>query len=337
MVTVEYHDNLAFVQSDPALAALLSAPVATAPFDRLEWWQGLERHCSLRPLIAVVRAGDARAVLPLMQGRGELVPLANWYTFRWRPILSPGCDPAPLLSALASDIGARCKRVVLAPLPDEEGTATALEAAFRATGWHVWREVCDTNHALPVNRRSFADYLATRPGHLRTTLKRKAARVETRVLDRFDSTTWEQWEAIYRGSWKPREGCPAFLRTFAEMEARAGRLRLGLALADGRPVAGQVWTVENGTAFIHKLAHCESARALSPGTVLSAALFRHAIDGDRVSLIDFGTGDDDYKRDWMEIERPRHRLTLVRGGHPGNWPLMVRRTIARLAGRGNHG
>ncbi len=47
---------------------------------------------------------------------------------------------------------------------------------------------------------------------------------------------------------------------------------------------------------------------LSAGTTLTAALFAHVIDRDRVELVDFGTGDDPYKRDWMEQVRPRYRL-----------------------------
>jgi hypothetical protein len=33
---------------------------------------------------------------------------------------------------------------------------------------------CDVNHVLEVGGRSYAEYLAARPGPLRTTLKRKA-------------------------------------------------------------------------------------------------------------------------------------------------------------------
>ena len=50
-------------------------------------------------------------------------------------------------------------------------------------------------------------------------------------------------------------------------------LRLGLARHVGAVIAAQFWTVENGVAYIHKLAHRESAKPLSAGTTLSAALF----------------------------------------------------------------
>ena len=341
MISIDYHDDLKEVQGDAALLALLSAPAAAAPFDRLTWWQGLAEECDMFPLIAVARDGDARAVLPLYRVKRRIEALTNWYNFRIRPILSPGANHAAMLTALARDLAGEAPRIVLAPLPDENGEATLLAESFRHAGWVVFRETCGTNHVLHVAGRSFDDYLASRPGSLRTTLKRKAAKVTVEIEKHFNPASWQAYEAIYANSWKPGEGSPAFLRRFAEEEGTAGRIRLGIACADGEPVAVQFWTVENGTAFIHKLAHLESAKPLSPGTSLSAALFRQVIDQDKVSLVDFGTGNDAYKRDWMEEQRPRFRLDMMRAGWPGNWPLIARATAKaayqRLAPGRNHG
>lgn len=101
------------------------------------------------------------------------------------------------------------------------------------------------------------------------------------------------------------------LRAFVEAEGAAGRLRLGVARAEGIAVAAQCWSVENSVAYIHKLAHLESHRQLSAGTTLSARLFSHVIDTDRVNLVDFGTGDQIYKADWMEAVRPRFRVDCL--------------------------
>jgi CelD/BcsL family acetyltransferase involved in cellulose biosynthesis len=87
--------------------------------------------------------------------------------------------------------------------------------------------------------------------------------------------------------------------------------------------------VEGGTAFIHKLAYVEAAKPLSPGTSLSAALFETVIDHDRVSHIDFGTGDDPYKRDWMDQQRPRWRLVAMDPRRPGQWPAILRAVVKR--------
>ena len=84
--------------------------------------------------------------------------------------------------------------------------------------------------------------------------------------------------------------------------------------------------MENGIAYIHKLAHLESAKPISPGTTLSAALFEQVIDRDKVSLVDFGTGSDAYKRDWMEEVRPRYRLDALNPSRPAAWPPLAKRT-----------
>ena len=334
VIVVNYHDDLNEVQGCGALAALLGAPLVCAPFDRLAWWQGLATHCDLSPLVAIASQGDDRAVMALQRSGRSLSALANWYSFRWRPLMTPKADATALQTALARDLARHTTRITLSPLPDENGETAQLETAFKAAGWATFRTPCAVNHILPTNGRTYAGYLEARPGPLRTTLKRKANKVAVTIETAFNPASWAAYEAIYAESWKPGEGSPAFLREFAQAEGAAGRLRLGLALAEGQPVAAQLWTVEHGTAYIHKLAHREAAKSLSPGTTLTAALFEHAIDRDRVELVDFGTGDDGYKRDWMEQVRPRYRLDCYRAAAPQNWAAIARQCLRRMAGRG---
>ena len=324
MVVVNYHDDLNEVQG--------GTMPAHAPFDGIEWWRGLVEHCGLKPLIVQACDGDEWAQLSLQRTKSGLSSLCNWYNFIWRPQLSEGGDK--LLVPLAQNLAKRASLVSLSPLPDEAGEASQLEAAFRAAGWITFRKQCDVNHVLPVNGRSYAEFLAGRPGQVRTTLKRKASKVAVTIETTFNPASWAAYEAIYNESWKPGEGSPAFLRAFAEAEGAAGRLRLGLAYADGLPVAAQFWTVENGTAYIHKLAHIAASKPLSPGTTLSAALFEHVIDRDRVELVDFGTGDDGYKRDWMELIRPRYRLDCYRPANPRNWLAIARQSLRAILRRG---
>jgi hypothetical protein len=323
VIAVSYHDTVNDLQ---ALGQVNAA--ARGPFDRLEWFTLLEQRGGKVPLIALARDGAAFVALPLMQEGGALVPLANWYSFTWRPV---GTSSSSLLEEIARNLKSRGSRVILSPLPDEDGSAVALKNAFCATGWATILERCDNNHVLPIERRAYAEYLAGRPGQLRTTLKRKTKHVETEILLNFEPSAWQIYETIYENSWKPEEGAPAMLRAFAEQEGAAGRLRLGIARHEGRPVAAQLWTVENDVAYIHKLAHLEEAKPLSAGTVLTAALMEHTIDCDRVSLVDFGTGDDGYKRDWMEAVRPRYRLTALDRRDPRTWPALVKARLRQLA------
>jgi hypothetical protein len=317
LIAVSYHDTVNVLQA-------VASPGA-GPFDRPEWF-ALLAHRARSPLIAMASDGAHAAGLPLVEVNGRIEPLRNWYAFSWRPL---GSQSSNLLEAAARDLRSRTHRVTLWPVPDEDGSATRIVAAFRSAGWAVRSEPCDHNHVLPVGGRSFAEYWAGRPGPMRTTLKRKAKKVAVEILDRFDPAAWAAYEAIYNESWKPEEGAPDLLRRFAEAEGKAGRIRLGLARAECVPVAAQYWTVENGTAYIHKLAHRESAKALSAGATLSASLFERVIDIDKVALIDFGTGNDSYKLDWMELDRPRYRIDCLDPAQPRAWPALAKRALAR--------
>lgn len=293
-------------------------------------WFGLLEQAGAQPFVAVASRDGEAIALPLHRSAdGGLVPLTNWYAFTWTPLATRN-PPAHLLDGIAADL-ARHARVTFEKLAPE--TADRLESAFRKAGWRVHRETSDTNHVLDVAGRSFADYLAARPGPLRTTLKRKAKKVDVLILSIFDDEAWDTYEAIYEKSWKPAEGDPALLRAFARQQAAAGHLRMGMAFADGEPVAAQFWTIEDGVAYIHKLAHLPESEKLSPGTTLTAALMQAAIDEDGVYQVDFGTGDDGYKADWMDAVRPRYRLTCLRAEKPANWPRMAKLAMRKLVSR----
>lgn len=322
MTAVSYHDTVDVLQGLPF--------AGHGPFARIGWFKLLE-DTGAQPLVALVRDGEQALALPLIESAGGLEPLTNWYAFTWSSLVTPGADRDALLETLARDLATRASRVNLTKLADED--VTTFERAFRRAGWIVLCEADHANHVLSLGGRSFAGYLATRPGALRTTLKRKAGKVAVEVLTSFDADAWEAYEQVYGESWKPEEGDPALLRSFAEAEGAAGRLRLGIARHEGAVVAAQFWTVEDGTAYIHKLAHLERARPLSAGTTLSAALFEHVIDRDRVEWVDFGTGDDRYKRDWMEQVRPRWRLTCLRPSSPRNWPALAGALVRKLVSR----
>ncbi|WAT18507.1 GNAT family N-acetyltransferase [Aurantiacibacter sp. MUD11] len=328
MTAISYHDTVNDLQDLDWSGE--------GPFARPEWFALLEQS-GMTPLIATARTDGQAVALPLRQGDDGWEALTNWYAFTWRDLRSGGVTSPTLLEELARDLAKHTDRVLLTKLPDEDGTMQRMILAFRMAGWLVFAEPCDTNHVLRVAGRSYAEFLADRPGPLRTTLKRKAKKVEVHVTDSFDPADWAAYEDIYADSWKPGEGDPALLRGFAEAESAAGRYRFAIAHHEGQAVAAQFWTVDGATAYIHKLAHRKDAHKLSPGTTLTAALFERVIDVDGVEMVDFGTGDDPYKRDWMEQVRTRWQLTCLRAASPRNWPLAARKSARKLVSALSHG
>lgn len=328
VIETRYHDSVNVLQE--MFADPVNAPVVSAPFDRPEWYTLFEKQAGLAPFVAVAESEGKRGAMALSRSGGTVTALRNWYSFTWRPLLPAGEAGDAMLEAMARSLQGRSHRAMFAPILEEDGTASRLARAFAEAGWRVEVTRCDTNHFLDVGGRSFAEYWASRPGPLRTTLKRKGSKVETGIFDRFDPKAWSAYEQVYASSWKPTEGAPAMLRAFAEAEGAAGRLRLGLATHEGETVAAQFWTVERGTAYIHKLAHLESHKTLSAGTTLSAALFERVIDVDGVALVDFGTGNEPYKRDWMEATRPRYQIDCLDMRQPRAWAALARLAARRL-------
>ena len=299
-------------------------------FDRLNWFRLLERHCPPPGKLTVLRAqaGDRRAWLLLAVDHPSAEPYAAWYSLRFGPIGDQSDDVMTALAAALRDGG--LVSVMLAPMEDPE----PLRRGLRAAGWLTFVEPT-VSWRIATDGQDFEAYWARRPGKLRSTAKRraKAAALDVSIHDRFDAAAWADYEAVYRASWKPDEGSFPFLRALAEQEGAAGTLRLGIARKEGRPLAAQVWTVENGEAIIHKLAYAEDAKALSPGTILSAEMFRRVLDEDQVRSIDYGNGDELYKADWMAERRILWRLEAYNPRSPRGLIGATRAAAGHLAGR----
>jgi hypothetical protein len=326
----------------------LSRDAQSRMFDRIDWLRRVLRHArsSKTPLIARAASEGKLAWLFLKYGAsGELKGLANWYSFAYRPIFAGAPDDTRKLLMLKA-ITKRIRkmrnapsRISLSPVPRGDGSSDLLSRAFKRSGWIVFLDQVSTSWTADVAGMSFEDYWAARPGQLRNTYKRKngKANFEVIVYDRFDEAAWEEFEAVYADSWKPEEGAPAFLRETALFEGAAGCIRLGICRLESVAVAAQYWTVEGGTAYIHKLAYRESTRELSPGTILSRALFQHVIDQDKVNIIDFGTGDEPYKADWMDASAPLDRIDAFNpmriGGLLGAGRAFLSTLVGRARGR----
>jgi hypothetical protein len=296
-------------------------------FDRLDWYRLLHAHCPPPGRFEAwqAQAGSKQAWLFLAVRGSSASAFANYYSLRFD---IAGNHAPDLLAALATGLRRRFARLELAPFANPEPLAEAL----RQAGWWVSVRPAAVNWRLAING-DFDAYWAQRPSRLRSTARRRAKAVdlEINIFNHFTEEAWNDYEEVYRASWKPEEGSFPFLRALARRESEAGALRLGIARHQGRPVAAQLWLIENSTAWIHKLAYAEDAKSWSPGTLLSESMFRAAIDQDRVKCIDYGNGDESYKADWMES---RHLLWRISAMNPRRLSGLVgtaRAAVGRLA------
>lgn len=310
------------------------------PFQRPEWFALLARRCfpDARLHIANATDRDASVWMPLLLDRNGLSALSNWYSFSFAPLFLGTHDndqQADLLATLAGSLRGIHHRISLYPVVgDTSATAAMIARAFKKAGWITIARPQGVNYCLDVADRSFENYWASRPGALRKQVRRKGSKSAYRFDIHYGLTDvlWDDYSAIYAASWKDAEPFPDMIRDMARDAGLRGALRLGFARDQGRPVAVQFWTVEGGTAYIHKIAHDRSLDASSPGTLLSHHMFRHVIDDDRVAHIDYGTGSNSSKRAWMEGERPMIRIDCYDPRVPAAWLPAARASISALVG-----
>lgn len=327
---------------EEALNARHSPAAPASLFDSDAWFDRLHAGCFAGQAAVTLdgEAGDARCRLRLVsQAPGSLAALANWYSFRWLPQWTGGGEGsrAAALQAAFEHARARAHRLALSPIPVAGGHADLIRGALRRAGWTVGSTIVSRSHWLDVEGRSFASWWATRPGQLRSTVQRKGKKgvVQCVIHRSFADAVWNAFCDVYAASWKGAESHPEFLRSWTRDAAAEGALRLGIASIDGRAVAGQFWTFDGSNAHIHKLAHIRDPAidSYSPGTLLSHAMFAEAFDADHAARIDFGTGDDPYKRDWMEQSTDLVALVAVDLRRPKGWISLARHGFTRVAGR----
>jgi CelD/BcsL family acetyltransferase involved in cellulose biosynthesis len=322
------------------LASLVADGERASLFLGETWWRTM-LEAGLVPgqrprFLAARRDGRPVLALPLAAGGGT-ASLANAYTCLWRPLAEHVrvADAAALGRALRRDGLAR-----LDAIPAEWPGLAPFAAGLREAGLAVRPFRHFGNWHQELGGSDWASYLATRPGALRSTLRRQGRKagfaldIVTEPGPTLEAAIAD-YEAIYASSWKQPEPLPAFNPALMRNLAAKGILRLGF-LRDGiRPVAVQLWALraDRRHATVLKLAHAERDRAASPGSLLTEAMLRFLIEEEGIASFDFGRGDDAYKRLWASERRQRLGLLVADWRHPTGLAALLRHQAGRVRAR----
>lgn len=204
----------------------------------------------------------------------------------------------------------------LHPLDRDDFQYAAFISAFKENHYSIKEYFCFGNWYLKIADKNFSRYLGEISPKLKNTLKKKIKQLDSSGGYRIEIVTEEnnlqekmaEYERVYGNSWKNSEASPDFIRALIRGVASDGKLRLGLMYVNESPVAAQIWIIHNGVALIYKLAYDQKFAHLSAGTILTSSLMRHVIEFDQVQLVDFLSGDDPYKKDWMSHRKERWGL-----------------------------
>lgn len=314
--------------------ALVAATPGQDVFTSFAWFAHLYASAmadqfNARLLLVESDGGEPMACLPLavpaIRGNGlsaqRLSSLSNYYSALFGPVVRDGAQPDREMCRAFARVVASMRPAFdvmqLAPLDASAPFSQLMREALASEGFLVGEYFCFGNWYLHVRGRTFPEYLAALPSALRNTVtrKEKALRRRSGFALRIGHDCEAELERaiadfsrVHANSWKQPEPAPLFVPGLCRLLAREGWLRIGVLRVDGEPIAAQIWIVKDGRALIYKLVYDQAHASLGAGSVLTKALIEHVIVNDHIDEIDYLTGDDAYKRDWMSDRRERHGL-----------------------------
>ena len=119
-----------------------------------------------------------------------------------------------------------------------------------------------------------------------------------------------EYERLSLLRWGYAEPHERFIAGLVHAAHKSGVLRFAVLEFEGERVASQIWIVAGGRATIFKLAHNPDFKR-SFGSTCTIALMEHVLEVDGVHEVDYGRGDDDYKKTWLPLRRERWAVTAA--------------------------
>jgi len=323
-MNMEFHCYTDWNQLPEDAEELFKESAKDAVFASRQWLETVSAEmCSdgeTMVLAGVVAGSRLLALLPLVRGGGHtLCSLRHRYTPHCSLLLAEA-DRARVLDCLVCGLSELpITGLLLEPVTAEDSNLADLQACLASAGFVGERHFRHYNWIYLVEDRTYQEFLASRPARLRNTLarkKRKLARdhgYEIRLYTGDEvSRGMPDYYRIYKASWKATEQYTGFMDKIVAGFSRQNWIRLAVLYIDGCPAAAQLWFVSHTKASIFRLAYDEQWKSYSPGTILMSFLMEHVIDRDKVGQIDFLTGNETYKQDWMSARRECYALSCIR-------------------------
>jgi hypothetical protein len=333
----------------PGAPAAIFAEGGEDSFFSLPAWYDLMARYGVPPGTEVRLYADERpgseALLLLQTGSSQpqrrLLSLVNAYSVEHGLVSVGRADLAAGFAAILSEIlserpGWDC--LSLDSFDAGDPGYAALVRVLRRAGFFVECVFDSGTWYEETAGLDFARYLDARPAQLRNTYVRRGRKLAARdrLKKAFFADTADieraiaDYETVYAASWKPPEMFPHFIPALIRLAAELKALRLGVYYVDGVPAAAQFWILWRGRAVIYKLAHDKRFDDLSVGTILTMEMFERVLSEDRPREINFGRGDDPYKKLWLPKRRERWGITAANPRTLRGMRLGLTREAARL-------
>jgi CelD/BcsL family acetyltransferase involved in cellulose biosynthesis len=318
-------------------------------FGTWEWADAWCRHLGncLKLSIGVLRDehGEAVAILPLCITRELPFRLVRFIGAGPSDELGPICAPEHRPAAVAA-LTRQVEQLI--------GTSGIFLGERLPGDEHVAQQVADelggipvrhiASPVLPVDGRTFEDFLADRSRNFRNQVRRRMRKLERRGvvfrLTEDPATLTRDMQTLFRlhaARWSHGEstvfdGVKAdFHLEFAHRALEHGWLRLWTMELDGEPVASWYGLRYGEIENYYQAGRDPAYDELHVGFVMLCHSIERAF-GDRVREYRFGSGDEDYKSRFAEYDSGLETLAISRGAR-GRLALVALRTALRTPKR----
>ena len=280
-----------------------------------EWYKELISSAlkpGASPIIITAEENDSTVILPLQiyyrNDKKHLGALTTVYSHNFSPIVIEKKSFNDELITHCIDFAIKNYRPIIIDIEPIDLNSLLTTALIKGVQRHM---LTDTyfrfGNWLHHEIESFTHYKNTLQSQLKNTIERRQKKLdknhvwEFKLFTKIDeiASAYEEYKYLYRLRWKKDEGNSKFIDAVVLDLAEKGQLRLGILYIDNKPSAAQIWINTNNTAAIFKLAYDESYKKYSPGTLLTYMMAKYSIEQDKVTKLDFLSGDDYYKRQWM--------------------------------------
>ncbi len=267
---------------------------------------------------------EVLAILPLISNSsGEWSALQHIYTSLYT-LLMVEHSQQNIVNYLAKGLSQLpFNSLTLGPVAANDKNINALEQAMESAGLSCNRYAEFFNWFYPLHSQTFAAYMDARSSRVKNTIARKERKLEREQgyeirLYKGDDVqqAMPDFHSVYKASWKANERFEDVMTGFINSFSKQAWIRLAVLYIKGQPVAAQIWFVAHKKASIFKLAYDEEWKKYSPGSILTKYLMKTVIDADKVDEIDFLTGNDHYKQEWMSERRQRWRIVCTHKQEP---------------------
>lgn len=271
------------------------------------------RQCLPRGALVLKTDRDSSRVVPQL----TVDSFTNYYSSYFAPVVAPD-DSAldEIVQMLVGEMLARNSNwdvLNIRPLDLSSPASRSFHDALIDVGVRTQPYFCFGNWYLDAGGRSYAEYFKGLSNLIRKNVPyyqrrlEKLGRVKTEIYRRPEDfeIAARDFELVYNSSWREPEAYPNFVRRLIQTAAEQGWLRMGVYYIDGEAAASQFWIVHEGIASIYKICYQEKFAKSSVGSVLTAQMMQYVLDVDKVREVDYLTGDDSYKANWMSDRRER--------------------------------